>query len=519
MSREVDVKALISHIVRGDGADKCRICMGDTSEGQVYLGDTVMMDGERPVTLAELLEVITGVEVPEVAELPNGLCSTCSGSAVDAANFSILCRQANTCWNTTLKLLNDIPSASLLPDLSKAIYAILNDNQINLIYNYNDSIVEKDSLGKTGKHRSRKNCKAMLCQCPNCDKKFRHPHELSHHLKESGDYQRACHICAGIMSRDKLIDHLRLTHEITPYDCKKCPALFHSQMKYIRHLKEAHTSGACTCGDCGRTFQSQFGYHAHQSVHLLKTCPACDKLFRNQMCYIHHSKVCCKLDKIKSGRNGTKHKVTVKNKSSSKKVKVGLRGSANNECICDYCGKKLSSKKFIKAHIQHVHMKNTHMPCPYCGKSLAAAHMTEHIKTHELVRLYKCEHCNLVLKSRLGFIQHLRLHTGERPFACKHCGETFSASSRRSEHIRKVHNGGIELKHECKLCSSKFSLPFRLRRHMAAVHSEESEQSVFECNECHEKFSSCRGLIHHSRKHQKDAVPQPRRKLVKLKSV
>lgn len=63
MSREIDVKALVSHLVRGDGADKCRICMGDTSEGQVYLGDTVMMDGEKPVTLAELLEVITGVEV------------------------------------------------------------------------------------------------------------------------------------------------------------------------------------------------------------------------------------------------------------------------------------------------------------------------------------------------------------------------------------------------------------------------------------------------------------------------
>lgn len=59
----MDVKALISHIVKGDGQDKCRICMGDTSEGQVYLGDTVMLDGDRPVTLAELLESITGVEV------------------------------------------------------------------------------------------------------------------------------------------------------------------------------------------------------------------------------------------------------------------------------------------------------------------------------------------------------------------------------------------------------------------------------------------------------------------------
>lgn len=63
MTRQVDVKALVSHIVRGDGANKCRICLGDTTEGQVYLSDTVMMDGDKPVTLSEILETITGIQV------------------------------------------------------------------------------------------------------------------------------------------------------------------------------------------------------------------------------------------------------------------------------------------------------------------------------------------------------------------------------------------------------------------------------------------------------------------------
>lgn len=63
MTRQVDIKALVSHVVRGDGVNKCRICMGDTSEGQVYLNDTVMMDGDKPITLSELLETITGIQV------------------------------------------------------------------------------------------------------------------------------------------------------------------------------------------------------------------------------------------------------------------------------------------------------------------------------------------------------------------------------------------------------------------------------------------------------------------------
>lgn len=84
MNRQVDVKALISHIVRGDGADRCRICMGDTTEGQVLLEDTVMLDGDRPITLAELLETLTGVEVRlilKMISLPIAFNSVENGTA------------------------------------------------------------------------------------------------------------------------------------------------------------------------------------------------------------------------------------------------------------------------------------------------------------------------------------------------------------------------------------------------------------------------------------------------------
>lgn len=63
MNRQIDLKALVSHVIRGDGVNKCRICMGDTTEGQVYLTDTVLMEGDKPVTLSELLEIVTGIQV------------------------------------------------------------------------------------------------------------------------------------------------------------------------------------------------------------------------------------------------------------------------------------------------------------------------------------------------------------------------------------------------------------------------------------------------------------------------
>lgn len=73
MARQVDIKAIISHIVRGDGLNKCRICMGSTKEGQVFLSDTVMKDAGKSVTLAEVLLNITGLQVCKIVS-PSILC-------------------------------------------------------------------------------------------------------------------------------------------------------------------------------------------------------------------------------------------------------------------------------------------------------------------------------------------------------------------------------------------------------------------------------------------------------------
>ncbi|XP_060809253.1 zinc finger protein 311 isoform X1 [Amyelois transitella] len=514
MPREIDVKALVSHIVLGNGMDKCRICMGDTTEGQVHLGDTVMTDGERPVTLSELLEIITGVEVQQLSGLPPVLCSKCSHSAIEIASFTTLCRDSVSLWeNITAKIQNILPKRNLC---KQTLAVLLDEDKILFIENKPKTtktavkrLTEQLAKDKVKVVRQKEEyAKSQTCECPNCGKKFHYARSLFLHLKESSNMQRACHICAGIMSRDELVRHLVDVHDREAYDCDKCPALFRTYSQFEKHQKRAHSGGVCTCGDCGRSFPSNQAYNAHLTVHILKTCPGCDSPFRNHSCYLHHVKRCCNLDKNRNDTYHTKHKVTVevKNKMSKRKIRVGMRGSADTQCVCDYCGKKFAGKKFVGAHIKIVHLKNTHKPCIYCGKLLAAAHMTEHVKIHLSDRSYKCEYCAFILKSKLGYIQHLRLHTGEKPYACKHCGEKFSASSRRSEHIRKIHSMDVILNHACQLCPAKFRLPYKLRRHMTTVHNQDESLILFECNVCHEKFSSCRGLLHHSRKHQKVAM-------------
>lgn len=63
MDLQLDVRALISHIVRADGAAKCRLCLRETSENPFLLDHTVMVDGDKAISFAELLESVTGVKV------------------------------------------------------------------------------------------------------------------------------------------------------------------------------------------------------------------------------------------------------------------------------------------------------------------------------------------------------------------------------------------------------------------------------------------------------------------------
>lgn len=438
--------------------------------------------------------------------LPSGVCSSCYLAAAQAANFLTFYREASKQWDAVLDLLQNIPDTPT----RESLFVIIKDGLLILVDDETKNIsstkkaAEKLTSCLAPVPISKTYYKRYSCQCPTCGKKFQYPQYLFQHLKESPDLKRACPVCADIMNRNDLVTHLSEVHGKEPNDCKLCPAMFRSPQLHAKHLIEAHAPGACICGDCGRSFSSNHAYRAHLSIHALKTCPGCDRTYRNQACYMYHVKKCCNLDKNRQDTYRTKHKVMfeVKNEKSERRVKVGLRGSTDNECFCDYCGKKFAGKKFVAAHIQIVHMKNTHRPCAQCGKLLASAHMSEHMKSHD-TREYKCEHCGIVLKTKLGYVQHIRLHTGEKPYACKHCGETFSASSRRSEHIRKCHSSEVVLRHACKLCPARFQLPYKLKKHVTSVHDQDDSSTLFECNECHEKFGSCRGLLHHSRKHQK----------------
>ncbi|GBP27221.1 Zinc finger protein 836 [Eumeta japonica] len=406
MNRQIDVRALVSHIVSGDGMDRCRICMGDTAEGQVFLSDTVMLEDDRPITLSELLETVTGIEVGVQDLLPGAVCSDCVGTAMRAAEFQDFCRESISMWHRTLSNLQNLPLARTLRKGTKGIFAIMRNDNVQIVNDQTGELQNEKEAAvrlearlyqiKYGGYRNELIRQGKRCKCPDCGKQFFYAYHLYHHLSQGDVDHWACPFCAEIMSRDMLVDHLSVAHNRIPHPCRNCPAILKSKEGLTHHNQKCHASAG-----------------------------------------------------VIRERNITK--------------------SAEYACYCDICKKKFSNKKSLTAHMRHIHLKNMLRTCPHCPKTMPSAYLNQHLKSHKIIKEFICNHCGLSLKTRLGHLQHLRLHTGEKPYLCKICGEAFSSSSRRSEHMKK-HKGPDEtfLKHACPYCPAKFRLPYRLRGHVEA---------------------------------------------------
>ncbi|XP_063390836.1 gastrula zinc finger protein XlCGF26.1-like isoform X2 [Cydia fagiglandana] len=462
MNRQVDVKALVSHIVRGDGLDKCRICMGDTTEGQVYLGDTVMMDGERPVSLAELLEIITGIEITEESLCPNGVCAACTAHAIAAQEFRTLVADSLKIWSFAVKQLEVIP-LNHTPTVKSLCAFIRSDNlniQIAKDYTINEKTTPLNRLKsrmnrkKSDERKPRVHRAGPPCKCTDCGKEFISPYYLNVHFKNSGQ-KDACITCGAIVLRGKQMrDHLVKVHRETAFVCKECPAIFNNEIEAKKHEKKAHKTGF-TCGDCGRTFPRNASFETHAQMHAVRTCRTCGVQFTNRACYREHRSKCepdAKPDRDTVPRNR----------------RSNIRDPA--QFTCDYCKKTYTSRPQLKNHILWIHMDVRPHQCQWCGKRFyTPARLAEHSVVHTRERNFACDICGAKLVSKMAAVYHRRRHTGEKPYRCEDCGDCFISASRRSEHAKRKHGKGPRL--HCTRCPSSFVRIHELRRHIEKAHS------------------------------------------------
>ncbi|XP_059044854.1 zinc finger protein 484-like isoform X2 [Achroia grisella] len=435
MTREVDIKALVSHIVRGDGMDKCRICMGDTTEGQVYLEDTVMTQGDKAITLAELLETITGVEMENSRVMPQQICIQCYHSANIALPFVQLYQDSIK----KIALILDNLKRIQIPKRRKSVYVMIDDEKI-------DKFVDTKSKTNTRSEDRLNNFKVRLNRrrrdktanakplnakltCPDCEQPFRNLYKLNAHMKTNR--KKMCHICKHILSTESFLKHVE-SHAVNIHKCNFCLETFESHLRYTKHRRKCHKVLSHFCVECKQGFESEINLGCHMTVHKPRVCSGCFKKFTSKSCFLNHSKRC-----------------NSKTNSSTQKY------------ICDYCTKEYNYKNALKVHIMHNHLYGFQFQCEECGKRFSnRSNLQEHSNTHnKILDRYVCSDCGAKYSTRRGYERHSKKHATTKAY------DLDNATG-----ILKETNDKFNEKYECGDCKMKFCYGKSFRTHLMVKH-------------------------------------------------
>jgi KRAB domain-containing zinc finger protein len=200
--------------------------------------------------------------------------------------------------------------------------------------------------------------------------------------------------------------------------------------------------------------------------------------------------------------------------------------SWDKPCVCNLCGKRLSSLYNLTLHKQLVHQDDDQFSCSYCEQEFTDnGTLNEHIKQNHGVSLaatsisvganqsarktlfeseeksHVCEKCPRSFFSRFDLLRHESSHTGEKSYACEKCDKTFTLKSTLTKHLKR-HND--KRRYACPKCGKSFRDLLNMKCHanrICGCSFDISACAKNTCSTCSHVFTSQRDLIQHQRIH------------------
>lgn len=183
-------------------------------------------------------------------------------------------------------------------------------------------------------------------------------------------------------------------------------------------------------------------------------CPSCSKSMTRRHYTKHHKASCSKERVLKCdicGREGFCN-------SSTLQDHIRAKHTLERPFKCDYCNKAFPAASHLAHHRMKKHRVNSKgelqqkvvFPCNFCGKTLTTKpKLLAHVKV---------------------------IHQGIKDFTCKSCKKSFSSKSNLDIHIGSVHTGNLPYK--CEFCSKSFARKNLLSAHRQTAHQFIEAQSV-----------------------------------------
>ncbi|XP_067007822.2 zinc finger protein 124 isoform X2 [Anabrus simplex] len=145
-------------------------------------------------------------------------------------------------------------------------------------------------------------------------------------------------------------------------------------------------------------------------------------------------------------------------------------------------------------------------PCEICSKVFRSkAHLARHCIVHSGAKPFLCEVCGTGYGQKSSLKLHVLSHAGLNPHKCEHCGQSFRFKSSLRSHIMSLHwpiqdSGTNQTVYQCDQCDRQFATVYKLRRH----YRSHTGERPYECNRCGRLFSQSCNLKLHRKKHEEE---------------
>ena len=275
----------------------------------------------------------------------------------------------------------------------------------------------------------------------------------------------------------------------------------------------------------------------------LLPCKLCSKSFNQWSSLQHHNKIdhekrlttACKLCKIVFATPDlhSEHRLLVHRKIQTKDIQCQFCENffANNKIYnkhingvhngvvtkCKICDKTFSFRENMMRHMRQVHTDIQPFQCSFCNRFFGdSGNLKRHIRgTHFKIRI-PCPICNKPCWDKANMKHHIKeKHSG--PLICPQCGKDFLSIDGMKIHQNKYHLE-TPTEYPCTECSYTFLTPQDRLAHKKKVHIV-TEQTIFNCRYCLEKFHSKSEKEEHSKTHpQTESYKFPCRYCGQMKS-
>ncbi|XP_055359386.1 zinc finger protein 1035 [Betta splendens] len=386
--------------------------------------------------------------------------------------------------------------------------------------------------------------KSRPYRCSKCHLSFPGHSQLAEHMSIHQEENFPCDICNRVFhSKSSRAEH-RKSHSKSPaqplpslfeqslfsnelkYRCGVCGDRFRDPEELSEHGCMATKERLYSCSDCNKHFLHASHLKKHKTTYHLCTsnreyaCNKCQKSFSSSEHFLNHLKTHSdsaggtELNmKIKTGgpSNGFICPVCHQCFASAAELCSHFPTHPDHMFECKTCKILFPSRSKLNEHERHHLTSSTEFDCHECGQSFLGRDAFRH---HDCSHQQRAEMENekttpsarrSPLTSLVGEEEEVDV-TGECLYNCPVCSMQFSSQSSFLEHQNKAHLN--EKPFKCELCGKSFPLRRYLRRHeqrhrtkLASERTNQTQEKLFKCTQCHTQFTKAQDLSVHMRIH------------------